>query len=267
MNTIKQHFSLLIPIIALLFALESIFLLNRAMQNQESTLTQNYSIMIASKTPLKLASLQEKIVEVKAIVEINPSSIVSKLKKNLDGLNLNVKDLPFFYSVSLEYFPSKQRLEAISAVLKKTKGIIRVEAFSKTHTQVYSLLSFIKFSVQAFSFLMLIISLLLMLKQIEVWGATQKAKMEIMDILGASVWIRNRNLFKLAFIDSIISTILVIVFFTYLFNNAQTYTILESLDVSIDIFDPFVDFLKLIFIGFLCSFASVIFVIVSNGKK
>ena len=54
MNSLKNHLSLIIPLVALLFALESILLVNRTLSDYESKLGKNYAIVLASNKELKL---------------------------------------------------------------------------------------------------------------------------------------------------------------------------------------------------------------------
>ena len=63
MSNIKQHFFLLLPLLALLFSLESFLLINRAIVSKEDKLLQNYSIVIASKKKLSLEIIQQNIPE------------------------------------------------------------------------------------------------------------------------------------------------------------------------------------------------------------
>jgi len=57
---------------------------------------------------------------------------------------------------------------------------------------------------------------LLIIKQMEVWQLAHKNRMQIMEIFGAPLMLRSGVLFKMAFIDAIISTILTFVIFAYI---------------------------------------------------
>ena len=48
MNTLKQHLSLLIPLITMLFSLQCLLILERIVANQERFITQKYAIGITS---------------------------------------------------------------------------------------------------------------------------------------------------------------------------------------------------------------------------
>ncbi len=268
MNTLKQHLSLLIPLIAMLFSLQCLLILERIVAKQEQFITQKYAIGITSRKPITFESVRSKIVEAKELTQLNPKDSIMKLTKDISEANLTnlTRQLPYFYSLSLEYFPSTERLNAIEAVLKKNSSIISVDTFSKRHLENYTLLSFIKFSVITFAVILALISFMLMLKQIEIWRYANKEKMEIMDILGANIWIRNRSLFKLALIDSFIASFVISVIVFYMASLQITLDTIKSLGIGLNIFQIPLDFLKLFLAAFISSFCCVVFVILSKAR-
>ncbi|STQ86645.1 hypothetical protein LS73_002940 [Helicobacter muridarum] len=269
MNMLKQHFSLLVPLLTMLFSLQCLLILERTVAKQEQFITQKYAIGITSNKPITFESIQAKIPEAKNLSPLDPKDSLAKLTKDIkDSALLDLsKQLPYFYSLSLEYFPSIDRLNAISAVLKKNQDIIAVDTFSNQHSENYILLSFIKFSVVTFSVVLGFVSFMLMLKQIEIWRHISKEKMEIMDFLGASVWTRNRSLFKLAVIDSLISSFFIALLTFYIASMQATNDILESMGLNLNIFQIPFDFVKLFSIGLASSFFCVVFVIISKVRS
>ena len=67
MNSLKNHLSLIIPLDALLFALESILLVNRTLNDYENTLGKNYAIILASIKEINLQDIKDKISESKIL--------------------------------------------------------------------------------------------------------------------------------------------------------------------------------------------------------
>lgn len=63
---------------------------------------------------------------------------------------------------------------------------------------------------------MAMISIFLIIKQMEIWKYTHKERMRVMEIFGAPLMLRSGILFKVAFFDAIISTILVSSIFFYI---------------------------------------------------
>ena len=150
---LRQHLSLLVPLLTLLFSLQCLLILERTVATQERTITQKYAIGITATNPLSLEAIQSKVVEARALTPLDPREALTRLTKGVEeGAIVELsKQLPYFYSLSLEHFPSVERLGIIEAVLRKNPDIIAVDTFSKRHSENYMLLSFIKFSVITFS--------------------------------------------------------------------------------------------------------------------
>lgn len=269
MNTLRQHLSLLIPLIAMLFSLQCLLILERTVIKQEQFIAQKYAIGITAKKPIDLEQIQSKIVEAKELTPLNPKDSLAELTKGIKEKNLDAlaQQLPYFYSLRLEYFPSTERLIAIEAVLRKNPNISAVDTFSKRHLENYTFLNFIKFSVVTFAVILTFISFMLMLKQIEIWRHVSKEKMEIMDLFGANVWIRNRSLFKLALIDSFLASFLITLIVFYTASLQITLEVLQSLGIGLNIFQIPLDFVKLFLTAFVASNVCVIFVILSKARK
>ncbi|RDU66384.1 hypothetical protein CQA53_03975 [Helicobacter didelphidarum] len=269
MNTLKQHLSLLIPLVAMVFSLQCLLILERTVAKQEQFITQKYAIGITARKPITFESIQSKIVEAKELTQLNPKDSIIKLTKDIKENTITslTRELPYFYSLRLEYFPSTERLSAIEAILKKNPNITAVDTFSKRHLENYTLLSFIKISVITFSIILAVISFMLMLKQIEIWRYASKDKMEIMDILGANIWIRNRSLFKLALIDSFFASFSIALLVFYIASLQITLDILQTLGIGLSIFQIPLDFAILFLVAFGTSCLCVIFVIISKVKR
>lgn len=266
MNSLRRHLALIIPLLALLFGLESIMLVNRALTKHENKLSDSYSIVIASKNALTLDKIESFIREAKELRAIAPDYMMNELKKDLSKESLEAlqRELPFFYSLKLSSFPDEERLKKINDTLSKLSGVTKIETFSKSHSQVYKLLLIIKSSIVVFATLIAILSYILMIKQIEIWKFEHSDRMEIMAFLGAPAWMRNGILFRLAFIDSIISTIVIIAGMAYLIHSQVMQEVLSTLEVTSDIFRIASDFIILLFTSVLVSIISVVFVIIKQ---
>ena len=91
MNTLKQHLSLLIPLIAMLFSLQCLLILERTVAKQEQFITQKYAIGITAKKPITFESIQSKIVEAKEKPEIETDKAVYKVEKVEDRRIIKIK--------------------------------------------------------------------------------------------------------------------------------------------------------------------------------
>lgn len=266
MNSIKRHLALIIPLLALLFGIESIILIGRSISTHEQKLANSYSIIVASKEALDLQKVQAFVREVDGIKPVAPDYMINELKQELskDALESLQKELPLFYSLRLSVFPNKERLEQISSTLLKLSGVTKVEAFSKSHSQVYKLLLILKGSVLIFSILSAILSCLLMIKQIEVWRFEHSERMEIMSFLGAPSWMRNSVLFRLAIVDSVLVGIISLCALFYFKDSALASSLANTLEVNTSIIKVWSDSIILLFCSLIISLVCVLFVILKQ---
>lgn len=266
MNSLKNHLALIIPLVALLFALESILLVNKTLDEYESKLGKNYAIIIASSQELNIDEIKNKISEANTLTQIDSKIILYRLGNNISQANLVMlkNSLPFFYSLNLNKYPSSARLEVINKALDSFEKITRIETFAKSHSQVYQLLLIINGSVIIFSCFIALISLLLMFKQIEIWKFQHLERMEIMTLLGAPLWMRSQILFKLACIDTIIATIIVGCGLFYISKNPTLLIFMQELGIDTEIFTPISDSITLLLVGFAVSLISVWIVSLQN---
>ncbi|RDU64734.1 cell division protein FtsX [Helicobacter sp. MIT 14-3879] len=264
MRWIKQYLSLLIPLIALLVGIESILVVNRAVNSHEELIGKNYAIVIVSNSNIDINNIKEKIPEVSSIIEIDSSAILNDINAQFkDSAFNNLKpSLPLFYSLKLNTFPNHQKIKKIEQNLKNIENIIRVESFSKSHSQTYKILVLLKGCVLVLSSLIFILSLLLMIKQIEVWRFEHSERMEIMTYFGAPSKFKNAPLYKLALIDSIIASISVILAVIFLANSPKITLITSMLGIEIFNLNNFItDYLILLASAYIISMLSVFMVI------
>lgn len=238
MSTLKEHLAFLLPLMALLFSLESILFINRAVNIREEKLSKNYTITIVSKQKLSLSFIRQNIKESASLILINPDALLERLKQNLTQTNIaNLKkSLPFFYSLKLAVFPTLQQLNQIHEKLLKIPGVERVEVFSKTHDQEYRLLLLLKKSIMVFGLIVAVLSVLLLIKQVSVWNLQYAKRIEIMELLGAPMRIKNGFLFKLALIDSMLASMGVLLGSLYLSLQERFQAILQALEIRDSLF-------------------------------
>ncbi len=234
MNTLKEHLAFLLPLMALLFSLESILFINRAVNIREEKLSKSYTITIASKQKLTLPFLRQNIKESATLTLIDPDMLLEKLQQNLTQTNIaNIKkNLPYFYSLKLAIFPTSAQLQQIHQKLLKIPGVEKIEVFSKTHDQEYRLLLLLKKSIMVLGVLVVVLSILLLMKQVSVWNLQYSKRIEIMELLGAPMRIKNGFLFKLALVDSILASVGVLVGSLYLSLQDKFQAILQALEIK-----------------------------------
>ena len=262
---LRHYLSLMVPLVALLVGIESILLINRALDSNEQLVSKSYAIVLVSNTKLSIESLKEKIPESLYLKELDSSSILKEINDSFSTpIFGELKDkLPYFYSLKLSTFPNQLRIKTIQKEISKIADIIRVESFSKSHNQIYKILVLMKGSIITLCFLIFILSVLLMIKQVEVWLFEHSERMEIMTYLGAPSKFKNGPLYKLALIDSIISSLIVMAFVVFISKNPKIISIMTFLDIDLfNLTSLIMDFGILLFSAYCISIISVFMVII-----
>jgi len=262
MRSLKNHISLIIPLFAILFAVEFYLIIDRVIQRYESRLADDYSIVVVSDEPLELAALKERVPKTASIEEINASQVVERLKK--EGVRLDYKELqkfmPKFYRVRLDSFPAKEELVQVRREYKKLKGVQRVETFVRSHEQIYRFLLFVKRISKLFLAIIFITSVMLVFKQIEVWNLEHQERMYIMALFGAPLWMRTAMLIKLSVIDTLISALLVYGIYWYMITSGLFGDLLGIDAPLVEPGEIFRDLGFLILVGLGISLVNVILV-------
>ncbi len=221
MKSLKNHISLIIPLFAILFAIEFYFVIDKILQNYKHYLSRDYSIVVVSKRDLTLEELRSYEPDISKIKEIDSSLVVNRLKQS--GVEIDYKELqnflPKFYKLYLTSFPSTKTLQKIKETLLKVEGVTRVETFMKTHEKIYNFLVFLNNISKFFLAIILVTSMMLVFKQIEIWNLEHSERMYIMALFGAPLWMRTAILIKLSVIDTFISTVLVYVLYLWILTS------------------------------------------------
>ncbi len=139
-------------------------------------------------------------------------------------------------------------------------GVTRVETFTKVHEKIYHFLIFLKNISKFFLAIIFVTSIMLVFKQIEIWNLEHSERMYIMALFGAPLWMRNAILIKLSIIDTIISTLLVYVIYSYLLSTKYLKELLGFENITIDSHDLLKDVVWLFLLGILISVVNVLIV-------
>ena len=260
----RQYLSLLVPLVALLVGIESILLINRAVASHEEVIGKNYAIVFVSQNEINEEDIKQSISDIYSLRLLDTSAVLDSIDSKFKDTNIDdlKKSLPFFYAITLNSFPNQSQIKEIEKNLMAFGGITRVESFSKTHDQTYRLLVLLKGCIFVLSGLIFVISLFLMIKQIEVWRFEHSERMEIMTYLGAHSKIKNAPLYRLALVDSMLSALIVVFIVAFIVNTAKIQSIISML--GIDIFNTttfIIDYFILLFAAYVISMSSVFVVI------
>ncbi|MCK4440926.1 MAG: cell division protein FtsX, partial [Sulfurovaceae bacterium] len=210
MKFIKQHISLIFPMVAILLGLEFFIAFDRTTKGYENSLRDNYSMLVVAKEDMSIDDFKSWDNHVLKVAEIEKSTIIDKVDSSFKAsksLTIHQK-IPNFYSIKLDKYLNITELEKVKQNFLKSDKIKRVETFNTLHNSNYALFSSIKLAFRTFTIFMTIIGFFLILKQMEVWNFLHSERMKVMNIFGASLFLRSRTLIVMAFIDAIISAIL-----------------------------------------------------------
>lgn len=234
-------------------------------EEYEKHLSENYAIVAVSNAPITMQTVLRATNAVKSIEELDPSFMIESLKENLSGENLAYLKvtLPKFYKISLKKYPSIKQRERIKEALLQITSIKKIETFAKSQNQIYELLILNKTVLIVLTSLIAVISILLMIRQMEVWLYEHNKRMYIMSVFGASLLQKSAVLFALAIIDSIISTIVVVVTYYYFTTNSHIQTLFNELGIAEFRFDITGDSLALLTLSLILSISCVIYVVIN----
>lgn len=243
MKSLKNHLSVIVPLFVLLFSLQFTFLTNKIVENYSTKLMEDYSIVVVAPKLLSGAVVKSRVKGIKSIKEISSKKILDRLKGNISSKNISLLKiaLPKFYSMKLESFPSVKEIERIKKKLLKSGLVTKVETFSKTHNRVYRMFQALKNIASIFSIFILVISVLLMFKQMKIWLLEHKDRMSVMALFGAPFWMKSAVLYRLVIVDSFISTSLVAIAFTLFPHMEKTTAFAKSMNITIPTFDMIKD--------------------------
>ena len=151
MKSFKTHLSLILPLLFLMFAFEFIFIINQTLKHYETLLNERYSIIIASTTSQEQSKLKAQIPSISELKSIDIKEFMGRLKNNLSANNLATleKNLPKFYKISLNHFPSQSELInakstlAAQLIAKNLSGKFG-ELLEKIRTDLVKTLAFVE---------------------------------------------------------------------------------------------------------------------------
>jgi len=217
MKFIKNHLMFILPLMAILLGIEFYLVFDRTTDSYEKGLKEGYSMFVVSKKPIKLESFKKHNSHIESAEAIERQEVVNDIVKGISKENEKaiLGALPYFYNIGLDAYVDTSELEKIKSDLKKDLNIKRVETFGSSYSSAYRLFAFIKFTLKLFIGFMAIVSLFLIIKQMEIWKYSHKQRMQVMEIFGAPLMLRSGVLFKVAVIDAIVATMITAVIFLY----------------------------------------------------
>jgi len=255
MKSIKNHISLIVALISILFSMQVFIIVDRSIESYKKNLSSNYSVVIVSQKLIADKDILAIDKLLSSVKELSPDNVISKLntgmsKKNMALLKLT---LPKFYKLKLTHFPTPSEVDKLTKTLLKNKSIVKVENFSNNHDTTYKLLLLFKNVIAVFSISIFIVTVLLIFKELRIWQFQHSERMNIMGLFGAPTWMRSAVLFRLATVDALIASALSFILFTYISSNAIVLEQFRDIGIDLVIFNPLTDFLAMLGVAIFIS--------------
>jgi len=249
MKSIKNHFSLVIALLSILFSMQIFIVVDRSIDAYKQNLANQYSVIAVSQKSISNEDLMSFDTLISEVEELEPDGVIKRLNKTMDVKNIELLKvtLPKFYKLHLKRFPTPQEVKILTKNLLANNGITKVEDFSRNHDTTYKMLLLFKNVISIFAITIIVVTTLLIFKELRIWQYQHSERMSIMGLFGAPVWLRSAVLFRLAITDAIVATFIVFILFTYLSQDSYILAKLLDIGVSVVIFDQINDSLVLLF--------------------
>ena len=210
MKPLNSFFSFIVPLIVLLITFAIYLVMNKVVVKYKQDIANDYSIIVISKTPLikfdKIAGERVKDIEI-----IHRENIIKGIKDKLSQSSLDMLKvrLPYFYKIHLKNFPTTVKLKEIKEALSKIKNIKQIETFSKNHNKVYSILVLIQNIILVLFTIILILSFLILAKQIKIWFYEHRERIDIIQLHGGSIMYASKPIIKVVLASATVASMLV----------------------------------------------------------
>lgn len=243
MKSLKSHISLITALFSILLTLQIFMSLERVIDGYERTLSENYSIVVLSDVNLSLDAFRAIDGAIKAVEPISPQPMLQKLQTQIDGEQINLMELnlPYFYRLKITHFATPDETRLLGERLLRDGRIQRVETFAKQHDTIFQLLQLFKWVISLLAFVLLLVTTLLIIKEMRLWQLMHRERMNIMALFGAPVWLRSAVLFRLAIVDAIIASLMAAATFFFVDNAGWIDRILAMINTDVELFNPIGD--------------------------
>lgn len=251
MKLLKSFFSFAFPLVVMLITFSVYLVVNKVVNNYKNSITNDYSIVVIANTPL--VTIDELAgIPVKDIKILSREKIIKGLQSNLSDSSkeLLTNKLPYFYNIFLDEFPTSSKLEQIRKELTVISNVKRVETFSKNHNQVYSILILMQYIVMIFFVVVLIMSFLILAKQMKIWFFEHSERLDIIQLHGGSLFYGSMPILKVMILSAFFASMAVsgLMFFTI--ENLRLIIQPEIVSLIPKVFDLEIELLKIVALSF-----------------
>ena len=269
MKSFKNHLSLVIALLGILFSLQIFTIVERSIDAYKENLANNYALVIVTQKRVDAKNLIKSNPLIADVEELSPDAVIKRLNENMSKKNIELlkMTLPKFYKLKLTHYPTPKELEKLTKKLLKTPSIQKVESFTKTHDTTYKLLLLFKTVVSVFAFTVILVTILLIFKELRIWQFQHNERMSIMGLFGAPVWLRSAVLFRLAIVDAFIAFILAFALFSYLATTEWVQKQFESIGIKVSFFDTLYDSLVMLGVALSISILLAVFIVLGHKEE
>ena len=269
MKSIKNHLSLVIALVSILFAMQVFIIVERSIDAYKVNLATNYSVVVVSKKSIGESDFLEANEMISHTSELTPDSVIKRLNKSMSSKNVELLKLtlPKFYKINLKSYPSPSEIDKLTKDLLKNRSITKVESFASTHDTTYKLLLLFKGVIALFSVVVVIVTVLLIFKELRIWQFKHSERMSIMGLFGAPIWLRSAVLFRLAIVDALVSSAIAFGIFTYIASSLWVLKEFNNIGIEVIIFDPLMDFALLLGVALSLSVLLASFIVIGHKEE
>ncbi|MCW9026015.1 MAG: cell division protein FtsX [Thiovulaceae bacterium] len=269
MKSIKNHLSLIVALISILFSIQVFIVVERSIDAYKENLAKNYSVVVVSEKRIANSEFLSIDGLINRVEELSPDNIINRLNTGMDQKNINLLKLtlPKFYKLYLTKFPTPKEITTLRKNLFSNPSISKIEDFSNNHDITYKLLVLFKGVILVFAIVVSIVTMLLILKELRIWQFKHSERMSIMGLFGAPTWLRSAVLFRLSIVDAIISSILIYLIFMYISTNRFVLQQFENINIKVVIFDTLNDFFLLLGVSLVLSILLATMIVLGHKEE
>ena len=121
--------------------------------------------------------------------------------------------------------------------------------------------------VAIFAVVVLVVTLLLIFKELKIWQYKHNERMSIMGLFGAATWLRSAVLFRLAIVDALIASIVAFGVFLYVSSSPWVLGQFSNIGINIVIFNPIEDSLLILGVAMSISVALASLIVLGHKEE
>lgn len=222
MKLLKSFFSFTFPLVVMLFMFSIYLVVTKVVTTYKNNIINDYAIVVIANTPLSSIDTLAGI-EVKNIEPLSREKIIKNVHKNLseNSIELLEKKLPYFYKIYLTDFPTTLKLEQIRKELLTVSNIKKIETFSNDHNKLYSLLILVQNIIFILFVAVLVLSILLLSKQIKIWFFEHNERITIIQLHGGSLLYSSKPIIKIILGSAVLSSFLACIMLFVVVSNIK----------------------------------------------